>query len=69
VRVIDPAPAVARQAVKVMVDRGRGTGDRGWVSYTTSGDVAEFERVQVVLGIERGEVRAARWRAGKLTLV
>jgi glutamate racemase len=69
VRVIDPAPAVARQAVKVMVDRGWGTGDRGRVSYTTSGDVAEFERVQVVLGIERGEVRAARWRAGKLTLV
>lgn len=80
VRVIDPAPAVARQAVRVQGDkgaggggqgtgaRGRGTGEKGRLTYFTSGSVREFERALAVLGIERGEVNAARWEAAVATV-
>jgi glutamate racemase len=73
VRVIDPAPAVARQVVRVAVasltGEWQGTSGKGQVTYFTSGDVAEFERALAVLGIERGPVHGVRWREGRVALI
>jgi glutamate racemase len=72
VRVIDPAPAVARQVVRVLgaahttTDHRRPTtaaaDPSARVVYYTSGVVGEFERMVGVLGVEAGEVRGAVWR-------
>jgi glutamate racemase len=61
VRLIDPAPAVARQTVRMTADNGRSTGERGRLSYFTSGDVAAFQRALTRLGAEAGEVRGVGW--------
>ena len=63
VRVIDPAPAVARQAGRVLEANGLtpAAGGRGSLVYYTSGDPATFARVSQRLGIEPAEVRAVRW--------
>jgi glutamate racemase len=63
VRVIDPAPAVARQVGRVLEANGlTATADgRGSLVYYTSGDPATFARVRQRLGIEPAEVRAVRW--------
>lgn len=59
VRVIDPAPAVARQTVRVLgpVD-GQG---EGRLVYVTSGEVESFRRMLKTLGIQAGAVHAAHW--------
>jgi glutamate racemase len=65
VRVIDPAPAVARQVGRVLASRGLApaAGERGALIYYTSGDPAVFDYVRQRLGIEAGEVRAVKWVA------
>ena len=70
VRVIDPAPAVARQAARVWAAQGFGaTPDSapGRLTYYTTGPVKAFEQSMARLGLERAEVRSAVWRAGKVT--
>ena len=79
VAVIDPAPAVARQAGRVLAQQGLearpasgAAGRQGGGSrhvFYTSGDVAVFaamiKRLLPSIG-EDADVRAARWRAGRL---
>ncbi len=69
VRVIDPAPAVARQVARVLDslegDAGstgaQGRGGAGGVIYFTSGAPEDFRRALKQLGIEESEVRAVNW--------
>jgi len=63
VRVIDPAPAVARQVGRVLEARGLtpAAGERGSLVYYTSGDPEAFDRVRQRLSVEPGEVRAVQW--------
>ena len=71
VRVIDPAPAVARQVGKVLAAGGQRLAASAQASelvYFTSGGVREFERALAQLGFEAGDVRQARWRGGELTV-
>jgi glutamate racemase len=63
VRVIDPAPAVARQVSRVLNAQGMApaAGEQGRLVYYTSGDPATFDRVRQQLGLEPAAVRAVRW--------
>lgn len=67
VRVIDPAPAIARQAQRVLNGlAGQEAGDAaGRLTYFTSGDPVSFERALSQLRMERGEVRVACWRGAE----
>jgi glutamate racemase len=70
VRVIDPAPAVARQVGRVVQARPE-AGSRkpersGRLTCFTSGEPEAFQRALERLRIEPGEVRAARWEAARL---
>jgi glutamate racemase len=62
VRVIDPAPAVARQVGRVLqplpAREGRAEAES---VYYTSGPAADFERALVKLKIESAGVRGVRW--------
>jgi glutamate racemase len=58
VRIIDPAPAVARQTLKVLSAPPIGAGE---TAYWTSGPLVSFKRTQKRLGSELGMVRAAQW--------
>ena len=62
VRVIDPAPAIARQVRRVMEQRGllSSSGEASRVFYTT-GDVAGFAQTLKLLTGASGDVRPARW--------
>ncbi|NOY98772.1 MAG: glutamate racemase [Chloroflexi bacterium] len=69
VRVIDPAPAVARQ-VKRLLDAnglGRPAGKRGEIRFYTSGEPAAMQSLLPKLLGEGGLVRAVHWR-GNLAL-
>jgi glutamate racemase len=66
VTLVDPSAAVARQAGRVLAERGvLHTGGSGSVIYCTSGDVTAFRRtLRALLGAaiaEPADVRAARW--------
>jgi glutamate racemase len=62
VRVIDPAPAVARQVERVLGPAGvPPAGAAGRLVYYTSGQREAFDRVRQRLGIEMAEVRLVRW--------
>ncbi len=70
VRVIDPAPAVARQTARLLAGLGVRVADsrRGAVEFFTSGLTGDFsKRLPLFLG-ESGPVRAVRWLEGKLAL-
>jgi glutamate racemase len=69
VRVIDPAPAVARQTMKVAGEWLRVAGGEGRSAYFTSGDVAGFERVLERLWAERGAIRGVQWLGDAVRLV
>jgi glutamate racemase len=71
VRVIDPAPAVARQVGRLMGAAGLSapTGAAGQLVYYTSGDRETFEQVRWRLGIEAAEVRRVRWVGGEVRAV
>ncbi len=75
VRVIDPAPAVARQVKRILESAGgaRPEGDPVPIRYYTSGPPASFAALLPVLGVEPGPLRgirlhrersAERWRGG-----
>jgi glutamate racemase len=69
VRVIDPAPAVARQTMKVAGEWLRVAGGEGRSAYFTSGDVAGFERALERLWAERGAIRGVQWLGDAVRLV
>ncbi len=68
VRVIDPAPAVARQVKRVIGADGGGGPEResAPVQYYTSGEPASLAALLPALGVEPGPVRGIRWRGGKI---
>jgi len=63
VRVIDPAPAVARQVARVCQQFGAvPAGDeRGRLAYFTSGPPAAFAAALSQLGLEPGPITGVRW--------
>ncbi len=69
VRVIDPAPAVARQAVRLLEKAGlrNTTSGPGVLQFLTSGDPARFKlQLPVLLG-ETGEVQKIDWSGNKIS--
>lgn len=68
VRVIDPAPAVARQVERLMdANTMRAlTNTKGGVQYLTSGDETRLEGMLPALMGEAGKVQAVRWSGGRL---
>ncbi len=69
IEVIDPAPAVARQVVRVLEGRGGGAeaGPPGRTVFFTSGSPEEFGRQLERLGFS-GSPRPVRWEGGELRL-
>ena len=69
VRVIDPAPAVARQAARVWESVGAQRSDSlpAPINYATSGDPAAFAAALPGLGLPPGPVRGLRWQGRLLT--
>jgi len=65
VRVIDPAPAVARQVGRVVTRSGPTV---GVLTYLTSGEPRAFQQVLEKLGIETGEVKGVRWAGNVIRL-
>ena len=68
VRVIDPAPAVARQVARVCGSLGPDTetGPRGGLAYFTSGAPMAFEMALEKLGIEPGPVAGVVWNDNQI---
>jgi glutamate racemase len=68
VRVIDPAPAVARQAKRVLEARGirAGGNQKAGVWYYTSGAVKRFDFLLEQLLGEAGQAQAIAWRDGQV---
>jgi glutamate racemase len=67
VRVIDPAPAVARQVERVVSHQPSVvSSQRAEVVYYTSGETAAFERAVRQLGMEAGAVRGVRWEGDSI---
>jgi glutamate racemase len=68
VALIDPAPAVARQAQRLLLANGTGLSavERGTLMAYTSGDPARFAALAVRLLRHAVPVRALRWQAGRL---
>jgi glutamate racemase len=71
VRVIDPAPAVARQVKRILESDGGQCpeGDPVRVRYYTSGEPASFVALLPALGAEPGPLRGIRWQAGDIPIV
>ena len=65
VRVIDPAPAVARQVLRLLEAGGlkRPEGDAGSVHFYTSGDALAVQSLLAVLLGESSQVQAVRWKS------
>ncbi len=65
-RVIDPAPAVARQVKRVLEARGTrsGTQEKAGVLYYTSGPVKPFDFLLFKLLGETGSAQGLRWEIG-----
>jgi glutamate racemase len=63
VRVIDPAPAVARQTKRLLEAKGlkRETGSRGEIKFFTSGDARFVQSLLPKLFGENGKVQALQW--------
>jgi glutamate racemase len=71
VRVIDPSPAVARQAQRVVEERGLAApaGRAGEVMYVSSGDALQLAAMAQRLIAISGEARQAKWEGGTMRLV
>ncbi len=71
VRVIDPAPAVARQAGRLITAHGWMSEDlqSGWMKFFTSGDPRLFARMLPVLLGETGEVDHIDWEVERISTV
>lgn len=70
VRVIDPAPAVARQVRRVLAPAQAESrnGQPAPIAYYTSGQRAAFAAALARLGLEPGPVRTVRWEAGRIQM-
>ncbi len=70
VRVIDPSPAIARQAGRLLAEgeRTAATGAAGGLTFVSSGDAAALARMAQRLIGETGEARRAEWDVGGLRL-
>ncbi len=70
VRVIDPAPAIARQVKRLLDQDGIAAPEdaNDGTTYWTSGDPDEFASMMLRIGMQRTEVRAAKWEDGVLSL-
>ena len=70
VRVIDPAPAVARQVARLLDSGGRRTAAErsGTVRFFTSGDATRFESLLPRLSDETGEVREVFWENDEIRI-
>jgi len=70
VRVIDPAPAIARQVKRLLElsDQLAPTDADVSTTYWTSGDPATFSAMMERLGMPHADVRAAQWAANTLNL-
>lgn len=67
VRVIDPAPAVARQVGRLLHERGiAARSGEGGLEIHTSGDPVTFAAMTERIGMGRTAVRGARWDSGSL---
>lgn len=69
VRVLDPAPAVARQVSRVVGEQRSSNGQRGTLRYFTSGDPAAFRQTVAKLGGEAAQVEAVSWVGARLEKV
>ncbi len=70
VRVIDPAPAIARQTARLL-QANQLLADNaapGWVRFLTSGDPQALARLLPLFGQEARAVEPVRWIGGRLTL-
>ena len=70
VKVIDPAPAIARQTGRVLADRGLSTPEshRGEHVFITSGDRAAFERIVGQLVKAEGQIERAEWHEDRVRI-
>lgn len=70
VRVIDPAPAVARQVVRLLDQHGirAASDEQGSLSCYTSGSPATFSALLARIGFSDTPVSAGTWKDGKLSL-
>lgn len=70
VRIVDPAPAIARQVQRLLEGRSLSATPTATGSLTcwTSGDPATFHNLLERLGLARTEVRAAHWVGDLLNL-
>jgi glutamate racemase len=68
VRVIDPAPAIARQVERVLTEKNlRARGNSGKSKFLTSGEPATLERLlQKLIGVDAQAHRVV-WRGGELS--
>ncbi len=68
VRVIDPAPAVARQVERLLTANGLSASGEGKASveYYTSGEPDAFERLLPILVGAQAHVKKLTWKNGKL---
>ncbi|MBP7693906.1 MAG: glutamate racemase [Anaerolineales bacterium] len=71
VRVIDPAPAVARQTARIVAERPAGPDrlcelEAGRVAYFTSGAPDAFARALAQLGGAPGDIQAVGWERGQV---
>lgn len=68
VTIVDPAPAVARQAGRVTRDRRNAGTEPGRVTHFTSGDLpAYLSLTERLLGARPADARSARWQGGHLS--
>lgn len=68
VRVIDPAPAIARQVERILDKNGlRGSGmSEGYISFLTTGDPSQLQRMlDLLIGVDT-EVRKVQWSNGMI---
>ncbi len=71
VQIVDPAPAVARQVVRVLEQRGLANDSKtsSHTCYVTSGDPEKLRRLLArFIGEDHADVQAARWEGEELVL-
>lgn len=67
VRIIDPAPAVARQVKRLLEQQQLlAEGGKGNITYMTSGDVPVFANALHALKLPEGTIAGANWENGAL---
>lgn len=68
VQVIDPSPAIARQAARLLEQHGlmAGPGHAGGITYFTSGNAGTLKRQLEAFGMSAGPLIEVRWADGAL---